>query len=186
MVLAILCTAIQAGYSQSADPWSATLYYGPSTTKWVGAVLQTGLGANGTMTGLAVDRHLLDLGDDISLGAEAQLTEYFPSPNTTVAAGLGIRFGDIFGLKGVDFSFYSGPSYASDPPATSVGYRGIVYPAWQDKFLNYVSMQLAVPLSATGKWDGVLQVYHRSGAFGLYSNSDDDGLAVGIGMRKNF
>lgn len=169
-------------------PWSSTLYYGPSTTKYFGAVLQKfNMHPTGTMIGLAVDRRLIDFGWDISLAGEAQLTQYFfGHPDTTAALGVGLQLNDIFGMKRTSFSGYIGPSYATDPPYTSIGYRGQIWPASRVKFLNFVGIEFAVGFPGTRHWDGVFRIYHRSGLLGVYSESDDDGLAVGLGIRAHF
>lgn len=172
----------------SNGPWSVTFYVGPSTTKFFGAVVQSGrFQANGVMFGLAGDGRLLYLGQGISLAAEAQVTQYaFGHVNTTFAFGLGFQANNPFGLTHTRFSVYDGPSYATDPPYTSIGYRSIVYPSQRDNFLNYISLEYAVSLSSESNWDGVVRLYHRSGAWGVYSDGDDDGLAVGLGLKYRF
>ncbi len=172
----------------SNGPWSVTVYFGPSTTKFFGAVFTSGrLQATGAMVGLAGDGRLLYLGEGISLGAEAQFTQYgFGHPNTTLALGLGFQINAPFGLTGNRISVYDGPSYAFDPPYTSIGYRGIIYPAWRKKFENYVTLEYAIALSRDSNWDGVIRMYHRSGAWGLYTESDDDGLSFGLGVKYRF
>ena len=180
--------AARAETAPSNGPWSVTVYFGPSTTKFFGAVLQSGrFEATGAMLGLAGDARLLYLGQGISIGAEAQVTEYwFGHRNTTFAFGLGFQANNPFGFRHTRFSVYDGPSYALDPPLFSIGYKSIIYPAARVKFLNYISMEYAVALSDTSNWDGVVRLYHRSGAWGLYSDHDDDGLAVGLGVKYRF
>lgn len=184
-----VATIVAAQAAHSGDgPWSGTLYFGPSSTKYfVAAALSLKLQPTGGMAGLAVDRKLLYLGSDISLAAEGQVTQYFfGHKNTTFALGLGLQFDKLFGFQHTSLSVYDGPSFATDPPYTSIGYKGRLWPAWRKKFLNYVSVELAVGLSSKSKWDGVFRFYHRSGVFGIYSDGDDDGLMIGIGLRRRF
>jgi hypothetical protein len=141
----------------------------------------------GTMVGLAVDRQLVDLGWDISLAGEGQVTQYFfGHPNTTFALGLGLQLNDIFGLNRTSFSGYLGPSYATDPPYTSIGYGGKIWRASRVNFLNFVSIEFAAGIPNHPHWDGVLRIYHRSGLMGVYTDSDDDGMAIGLGIRAHF
>jgi hypothetical protein len=188
-----MCAALLAGpaFADDGAPshrWSASLYAGPSTTKYFGAALQNlNFEPTGVMIGLAADRPFLNLGWEVALSGEVQVTQYlFGHRDTSFAAGLGFQADAPFGISGTILSFYDGPSYALDPPYTSIGYSGHVWPSWRKKFLNYLSIEYAVALSQDRKWDGVFRVYHRSGAFGLVSEGDDDGLAVGLGIRRNF
>jgi hypothetical protein len=188
------CLALLASVATAtADPetnhqWSATLYIGPSTTKYLGAALQKlNFEPTGVMAGLAVDRPFLDLGWDVALSGEGQATQFFwGHPDTSFALGLGFQASAPFGIKSTKFSFYTGPSYALDPPYTSIGYSNHLYPAARRKFLNYIGMEYAVALTSSAGWDAVFRLYHRSGAFGIYSSNDDDGLAVGLGIRHAF
>ncbi|HEY0104888.1 MAG TPA: hypothetical protein VGB91_02300 [Rhizomicrobium sp.] len=169
-------------------PWSVTLYIGPATTKYFGAVFTSGrMQPSSAMVGLAGDARLLYLGAGISLGAEGEITQYaFGHSNTTFSFGLGFQANAPFGLNHTRFSIYDGPSYALDPPYTSIGYHGIVYPSWRKKMENYVTLEYAVALSSDSNWDGVIRMFHRSGAWGLYTNSDDDGLSFGLGLKYRF
>lgn len=185
--LLLLC----GGAAQAAPenlPWSVTVYFGPSTTKFFGAVFTSGrFEATGAMVGIAADGRLLYLGQGISLAAEAEVTQYgFGHPDTTLAFGLGFQANAPFGLKDTRLSVYDGPSYATDPPYTSIGYHSIVYPAARVNLLNYVTLEYAVALSHESNWDGVIRLYHRSGAWGLYSDHDDDGISVGLGVKYRF
>lgn len=168
--------------------WAATLYAGPSTTKFLGAALQKlNLEPTGVMFGLAVDRPFLNLGWDVALSGEGQITQYgFGHSNTSFALGAGMQANDPFGIRGTMLSFYTGPSYALDPPYTSIGYSNNLFPAWRVKFQNYIAIEYAVSLTPSQNWAAAFRLYHRSGAFGLYTESDDDGLAVGLGIRHNF
>ena len=139
------------------------------------------------MLGLAVDGRLSYLGWGISLAGESQVTAYFfGHKNATVAFGLGFQVNEPFGLKRTTFSIYDGPSYSFDPPRTVIWYHHLVLPAWRKKFENYVSFEFAAELPNSERWDAVLRFYHRSGAWGLYNTVDDDGLAVGLGVRYRF
>jgi hypothetical protein len=51
--------------------------------------------------------------------------------------------------------------------------------------LAFVSC-LAIGLPNTRHWDAVFRMYHRSGLFGVYIDSDDDGFALGVGLRCHF
>ena len=188
LVLTLFVATVSVAQAQTNGPWSATLYVGPSTTKYFGAVLQSfNLQPTGAMVGVAVDRRLLYLGQGISIAAEGQVTQYFfGHKDTTLAFGLGFQADDVFGLKRTTWSIYAGPSYATDPPYTSIGYRGIVYPASRVRFLNFVGIEWAVGFSDESKWQGVFRIYHRSGLMGLYTDSDDDGMALGFGIRRRF
>jgi hypothetical protein len=178
-----------AGPAESADypshTWSAALYAGPSTTKYFGAVLQKlNFEPTGVMIGLAADRPFLDLGWDIALGGEGQITHYmFGHSNTSFALGLGFVANSPFGLAHSSISIFDGPSYALDPPYTSIGYGNKLWPSARKKLLNYIALEYAVALNSESRWDGIFRLYHRSGAWGYYSNGDDDGLAIGLGVK---
>jgi hypothetical protein len=190
IIAAICVTAVVAVMPASARerPWSVSVYYGPASTKYFCAFLQDwNMHPTATMLGVALDRRLVDLGYDISLAAEVQAgTYFFGHTNVTYGAGLGLQFGRPFGFDSARFSIYIGPSYATDPPYVSIGYKHRTYPAARDAFLNFVSFELAVGLPGSENWDGVFRMYHRSGMFGVYSNSDDDGLMFGLGVRYRF
>ncbi|MBS0472189.1 MAG: hypothetical protein JSR60_14040 [Proteobacteria bacterium] len=185
---ALLAAMTPARAVPSNGPWSVTAYFGPATTKFFGAVFTSGrMQPNAAMLGLAADGRLLYLGQGISLAGEVEVTQYvFGHRNTTFSAGLGFQINAPFGLSHTRFSVYDGPSYALDPPYTSIGYHSIVYPAQRKKFENYVTLEIAVALSADSNWDVVGRLFHRSGAWGLYTASDDDGLAFGAGLKYRF
>jgi hypothetical protein len=139
------------------------------------------------MAGQALNRKLYSLGWDVSLAGEVQATEYFfGHTNQSFASGLGFQAAEPFGISRTELSFYDGPSYDLDPPYTSIGYSNHLWPAGRKKFLNYFSLEYAVAVTKTSNWDAVFRLYHRSGAFGLYSEGDDAGLAIGLGIRRNF
>src|ERR1700690_2436625 len=102
--------AEQISLPWQATPWSATLYIGPSSTKYLGAVVQSlHLQPSGAMIGLALDGRLFYLGQDISVAAEGQATEYvFGHKDTSFALGVGFQANDIFNFKRTSISFYTG------------------------------------------------------------------------------
>ena len=176
---ALLCSsAAQAGRS----PWSATLYGGPASTAFVTQILAGKFDVNGGMVGFALDRGLFRLGSGISIAGEVQVTDFFGKYNyQTGAIGLGLRFDEFPWSDSLPttFAIYTGPSYAPNAPI-------IVDPKpHQDpKFLNYVSLELG--FSMNRDWDLALRAYHRSGAWGVYSNTADVGSMIGIGLRRRF
>ena len=165
--------------------WSAALYVGPSTTKYFGAAVQSlNFEPTGVMIGLAFDRPFLDLGWGGALGAEGQETHYtFGHTNTSFALGFGFVANAPFGIQHSSISVFDGPSYALDPPYTSIGYNNQLWPSFRKKLLNYIGLEYAVRLDSNANWDGVFRLYHRSGDWGYYSNGDDDGLALGLGLK---
>lgn len=168
--------------AKAESPWSATLYAGPASTKFVTQILGGDFEVNGGMAGIALDRGLFRLGSGISIGAEVQVTQFFGSYTyNTGALGLGIRF-DEFPWSDrlpTTFAIYTGPSYA--PNARII--KDPV-PHQDPKFLNYVGVEAGVGMGR--KWDAVLRIYHRSGAWGLYSNTADVGTMIGLGIRRRF
>jgi hypothetical protein len=179
--------AAQASFADK-EPVSLTVYIGPSTTKFFGAVLQSGrLQATAAMVGVALDGRLAYLGWDISLGGELQVTQYvFGHRDTTFTGALGFQANEPFGWKRTSMSIYSGPSYATNPPLYGISYDNKPYLASRKKLLNYVGFEFAMQLPDSQHWDGVFRFFHRSGAFGLYNKQDDDGLALGLGVRYRF
>ena len=172
-----------AGAAQAeTSPWSMTLYAGPSSTAFVTQILGGRFDVNGGMVGLAVDRGLFRLGSGISLGAELQLTQFFGKYTyNTGGFGLGFRF-DEFPWSDrlpTTIGIYSGPSYAPNAPLILDP-----VPHADPKFLNFVSIEVAFSISRN--WDEGLRVYHRSGAWGTYSNTADVGSMVGIALRRRF
>ena len=181
----ILCSAPSAYAGNNKAGWSVTLYGGPASHSRVSDIFQ-GLGhLNGGMVGLAVDKDLFDLGWDISVAAEAQLTGYlFDTYYGTGALGIGVRF-HHFPWDNTSLGIYSGPSYAVDPPKVADYHYGPSYR--MRKFLNYVGVEFAVAIPHYARhWDMVMRIYHRSGAWGLYSKNVDEGSMVGVGIRARF
>lgn len=184
-----LCPMTIAEPAQGNDrPWAVSLYYGPSSTKYFCAFLQDwNMHPTATMLGLTLDRRIADLGYDISLMAETQVTAYFfGHTNATFALGIGLQFDRLFGFERTSFAIYTGPSYATDPPYTSIGYKNRVWQSARDTFLNAVGVEFATAMPDTENWDVTFRIYHRSGMFGVYSNSDDDGLMFGLGAKYHF
>lgn len=188
LVLAVLATTAVLGTSgawagDGHTGWSATLYGGPWTQRVVSQIVVDGnFDVSGGMVGMAVDRRLVRLGWGISLAAEGQVTQNFAGPAfTTFAAGLGFRVKLPFALPS-SFAFFTGPSYAVNPPIEQYNTDRHQHP-----FLNYVGIELAVAIPHHERhWDAVLRIYHRSGAWGLYSINADEGSMIGIGLRARF
>ena len=179
-----LAVGLVAGVStaQAESPWSATLYAGPSSTKFVTEILGGDFEVNGGMAGLAIDRGLFKLGSGISIAAEVQVTQFFGDYTyNTGGIGIGFRFDEFPWSDSVrtTFALYTGPSYAPNAPVIKEP-----VPHQDPKFLNYVSAELGVGIGR--KWDGVLRIYHRSGAWGTYSNTADVGTMIGFGIRRRF
>jgi len=168
--------------AQAEGPWSATVYAGPSSTKFVTQILGGDFDVNGGMAGIALDRGLFKLGSGISFGAEVQLTQFFGEYTyNTGGIGVGFRFDEFPWSDKVrtTFALYTGPSYAPNAPLIKEP-----TPHKDPKFLNYVSAELGIGIGR--KWDGVLRIYHRSGAWGTYSNTADVGTMIGLGIRRRF
>jgi hypothetical protein len=193
LLVACACTALRpgAGWADDRDlgsPTSITLYAGPATTKYFGAVIQSfNYHPTSVMAGVAVDHRFLYLGWGTWLSGEAEGGQYwFGHRDTTYGVGLGLQINDPFGFKHASFSIYDGPSWDTDPPYISIGYNEKVHPSERRRFLNYVSIEEAIALSRSGNWDGVIRLYHRSGMFGVYSIGDDEGMTLGLGVRYRF
>jgi hypothetical protein len=178
--------AARAGVGER--PWSVTAYIGPASTKYFGAFIQKlNLEPTSVMFGVALDRKLAYLGADISLAGEIQFTQYFFGHyNTTGALEFGLQFEKLFGFDRTSFSAYTGPSYATDPPYTAIGYHNRLEGPPRKNFLNAVSLELAFGLPGSERWDAAVRMYHRSGVFGLYSTGNDAGIAFGLGVRYHF
>jgi hypothetical protein len=193
-LLALIATTVSARavpadrYGAEPQYWSVTVYAGPSCTKYFGAVLQDfNLQSREVILGVALDRKLARLFEDFYLSGEIQANQIvYGHPNTTFALMLGFEADNLLGFERTSFSFHLGPSYALDPPYTSVGYKHRTYPAWRKKFINAIAMEFASGLPWSENWDWTARLYHRSGVFGLYSDGDDDGLAVGLGLKYHF
>jgi len=158
---------------------SVTLYGGPATHQFVSQIFQGNFDVDGMMLGLAYDRRLADLGAGFTLEAEVQATHFFMSPpSSAVAGGLGVRYDTSHWTSHASsFAFYTGPSYADDP-VRNQGHN--------ERFLEYVAVEFALENINQSQWDGVIRMFHRSGAFGLYGNDADTGSMLGIGIRRQF
>jgi hypothetical protein len=141
------------------------------------------------MFGLAVDRRLARLGWGFELGAEGQITQFaFGHTYSTIQLGLGVRFSDFpwSNYLPTTFSVYTGPSYATDPPRFYTYVNDNIELSSRTRLLNYIGVELTVAIPHSDGLQAALRLYHRSGAFGLYTYQDDQGAAIGIGIRKNF
>lgn len=185
----IAATSDSAMAQSPANGWSATVFFGPTTTKFVSEIILDGdFASSGSAAGLGVVRRIVYLGLGFRLAAEAQLIQGISGrADTTLSLGLGVEF-TAFPWQArwpTSFSFFTGPSYSFDPPSLG-GTEG--HEPWFQRrpFLNYVGLELAAALNPTSKWDGVLRAFHRSGVFGLYSENADEGTFVGAGVRRRF
>jgi hypothetical protein len=158
---------------------SVTFYGGPATYQFVSQIFQGNFGVDGMMWGLAYDRGLSDLGAGFTLEAEVQATHFFNNPSSSaVAGGLGVRYDTShWTSQASSFAFYTGPSYADDPVRNQ---------GHSERLLEYVAVEFAFENINQSQWDGVIRMFHRSGAFGLYGNDADTGSMLGIGIRRRF
>jgi hypothetical protein len=157
-------------------PWSATLYAGPSTNSHFSRTLQGNFRVDGGMIGLAGGARLFAFGSGFSFAAEGQFTQFGGKYDyTTASLGIGFRY-DNYPWSA---ALFSGPSYATDPPKGIDDFHG-------KRLLNYVSLEVMHAIPHTGGWSVGLRMYHRSGAWGLYSEDDDEATMFGIGIRKQF
>src|SRR3974390_1706103 len=90
-----LCLSLVANEAAADEPdyaWSADLYLGPATSKFFGAVVTSGdYHANSVMAGIALDRRLLEMGHQISIGGEGQITQWFVGHEyTAFSVGVGL------------------------------------------------------------------------------------------------
>jgi hypothetical protein len=181
VLVLIACAKFAASDSHAESArQSVTFYGGPGTRRYMSQIFfQGNVSIDGTMLGLAYDRRLADLGSGFTLETEIQVTHFFMSrPYSSVAGGFGIRYDTSRWTKQPSsFAVYSGPSYADDP-ALSEGKSG--------RFLEYVAVEFAVANIGEIRWDGVIRMYHRSGAFGFYGLHTDTGSMLGIGIRRRF
>lgn len=165
--------------------WSATLYGGIASNSRASDIVSGQGRIDGGLVGFVVDKDLLNLGWDIHLGAEAQVTQYFAGDAYSVGSlGLGLRF-DRFPWNNTSLAIYSGPSYALDPPRVPDYKYGPSYR--MRKFLNYIGIEFAVAIPHHEQhWDVVARIYHRSGVWGVYSINVDEGSVIGVGIRARF
>ena len=136
------------------------------------------------MLGVAVDRKLARLWRDFYLSGEIQVSQYFMGhANTIFSDMIGFEADNLFNYDRTSLSFYIGPSFALDPPYTTIGYKHRTFSSTRKKFLNAIAIEFASGLPFTQNWDWTVRLFHRSGVFGLYSIGDDDGLTVGLGLK---
>ena len=181
---ACLASSTPAWASDGHTGWSATLYGGPWTQRVVSQIVEDGnYDVSGAMAGLAVDRRLLAFGAGFSLAAEGEVTQNFAGPAfTTFAFGLGVRYDNFPWDLPTSIAAFSGPSYAIDPPIEQYQTDRHQHP-----FLNYVALELAVGVPHHARhWDAVIRIFHRSGAWGVYSINADEGSTIGVGIRARF
>jgi hypothetical protein len=185
--LLLFASRVEAQESRD-EPWSVTVFAGPSTTKFFGAVFQ-GLNMHPTamLIGVALDRKVIDLGNGVSLGIDAQGGDTeFGDHTDEYGAGLNIRIDGPFGFRHSTLTIFDGPSWLTNTPRISIGYHEKVFPfPSSDRFDNYIGFEEAIALSRSGKWDGVIRLIHRSGMWNIYSPYDD-GMAIGAGLRYRF
>lgn len=175
--------------SRQSQNWSVSLWLGPNARKFVGAIVQDGFNmqSRGLVAGVALNRKLVRLGSDIYIAAEIQVNQTFLDHQDTIFAGmLGLQFDNLFGYERTSFAVYTGPSYDLDPAYEVICYKHQVSATLRKKFLNEVTAEFSSGLPFTENWDWAARLYHRSGVFGLYSQGDDDGLGVGLGLRYHF
>lgn len=177
-------------YYEKPQYWAVSVWVGPNGRKYAGALVQDylNLQSRGLVAGLTLDRKLVRLGRDIYLTGEIQVNQTFIDHGDTIFAGmLGIQFDKLFGYERTSFAFFTGPSYDLNPSYYVIGYKKRLYTGiLRKKFLNEISVEFASGLPFTANWDWTARLYHRSGVFGLYSEGDDDGLAVGLGLKYHF
>ncbi len=189
---AALIASLLLATACSADdgPWSATLYAGPATNKFATHLLfNGGYDADGMIIAIAPDVRLAKLGWGLTLEAEGQFDQFtFGHDYQTFALGIGLRFHDFPWRDRWPSSvaLYTGPSYATNPPATGIGFHEAVVGFERTHWLNYLGFEYAMALSKTSKWDASFRIFHRSGVFGVYSQGADEGTAIGLGVRRRF
>ena len=180
LALAMVVFSPVAEAKELVEPWSATLYAGPAVNRWVTTILGGNIKPNGAMLGLALDGRIARLTSKLSLAGEVQFTQFAFGVNySTVSGGIGVRYdGSTWGVP-TTFAIYTGPSYASASP--------LIYPygGKMPRFVNYVGFEAGATL-LNSKYDVVVRMFHRSGAWGLYSTSADEGSMIGVGLRRRF
>jgi hypothetical protein len=190
LAIASLIATIDSALAQPfADKWSASVFIGPTTTKFFSQIFLDGdYAASGAAFGINADRRLAYLGWGFTLVAEGLVTQGIAGrADTTASLGLGLEFtGFPWQARWpTSFSFFTGPSYSFDPPSLG-GPEGNEQFFQRRHLLNYVGIEFAAALSRAGKWDGIFRIFHRSGVFGLYSKDADEGTMMGLGIRHRF
>ena len=170
---------ISCAQAQDASQ-SLTLYGGPATRRYVSDIFLHGnFDLDGVLLGVAYDRRLAALGGGFTFEGELQVNHLFMDHSySSISGGAGLRYDTTRWIgRPSSFAVYTGPSYADDG-AQSTGKR--------NHFLEYVSLEFAVSSINKSNWDGVIRMYHRSGAFGVYGKNTDTGSTFGIGIRRRF
>lgn len=170
--------------------WEVTVYVAPDGRKWASAITRDyfNLQSRDVLLAVALDRKLVRLFRDIYLMGEIQIGQTLPDHYGTMFSGmLGIKLDNLFGIRRLSLAAYTGPSYDLNPANYVIGYNHRVYKnVLRKKFLNAVAAEISGPLPWGENWDWTGRLYHRSGVFGLYSHGDDDGLALGVGLKYHF
>jgi hypothetical protein len=175
--------------AQTETPWAATLYAGPATASSSSQIFFHGdFTPDAAMVGLALDRHLVDVGWGFDLEGEGQATHFAGRRNyDTMSLALGMRFHDFPWDRPTSIALFTGPSWADDPPPIGTGtFHGVPIRFAREAWLESVGAELAVSISEDNAWSAALRFYHRSGAFGLFADNADEGSMVGIGIRRQF
>lgn len=170
--------------------WSETLYAGPATNRFaLHLFLHGNPDIDGAMVGLASDFKLAKLPWGLTLEGEGQLTQYTLGHNyETVALGVGLRFHNFpwSDRRPASFAIYTGPSYATNPPASGFDFDNRLVGFQRKHLLNYLSIEYAMALSRASPWDITFRAYHRSGVFGVYTPAADEGTMFGFGIRRRW
>ena len=184
---------LMSGGTQAAeygrdDPWSASIYVGPWTTKYIGAIVQSfNDHPTAAMAAASLNRRILDLGWGVWVSSDSYVSQtWFGHHDTSYGVGLGLRIDGPLGFRHSTFSVYDGPSWDTSPPHLVLGYHNKVHHGQGHRFLNYLGVEEAVALSREGKWDVIFRILHRSGMFGVYSMGDDESTLLGVGLRYRF
>ncbi len=190
----LLALLLLAPGAASANPWSVTLYGGPSTYTIFTQIVDGHARFNGGMIALAADRRLGYLGWGWNLVGEVQIQQFaFGSRHdfiegsgtyNAVALGLGLEYHHFPWERSLPtaFSVFMGPCYSFDPP---LAYQRVDWGS-RKSLLNYLAFELAVALPQQRQWDAVVRIYHRSGVWGIYTNDVAEASVVGVGLRYRF
>ena len=141
---------------------------------------------DGSQIGLSLDRDLADLGSGFTLVGDVGATHFVAKGDeSSVDAGIGVRYDFHLLSIPVEVSGFTGPSWADDPPLIPTGtFHGTPINFKRNEWLNYVGVEVAVGL--TSHLDAVTRYYHRSGAFGLFQPNADEGSTLGFGILYKF
>ena len=176
----IACACFPVPYAIAESVRQSVIFYaGPATHQFASQIVQGQFAVDGMMLGLTYTRQLAKLGADFSLEADVEVTHFFDGRSySTVAGGLGVRYdASRWTGQASSFAFYTGPSYANAPTHND---------GHSNRFLEYVGLEFALENINQSEWDGVIRIFHRSGAFGLYAQDADTGSMLGIGIQRRF